>query len=446
MNRVRFFPSSLRIRNWLDERHELRNIFANTCWLFADKVVRMGIGLFVNIWVARYLGPADFGILSYSQSFVFLFSAITTLGLDTIVIRELVRNDCNRELLLGTAFILKAAGGILSLLLLAIAVQFTHNTSYNNLLIFIIASAAIFQSFNVIDFYFQSQMASKYAVFSNISATTIALIVKIALILSKATLFAFAVVAMIESFILAICLITFYLKMKLKIQHWKYCHEMARNLLNHSWPLIISGLAISLGMRIDQILLNNMLGAQEVGIYAASVSLAEPLNFIGVIAAQGIFPYMIGRCSRAELNRSLLYFTRYTFTVMVLVAFLITMFSGAIISHTFGNTYDSSRILLMMLVWAPCLSFMSTVSNIYYVANNMTRVIALRQTILLIFNLILNVMFIGRYGAMGAAVTTLLSDLLLACFIELLSKDTREILFIKLKAVFFIRPVSEYQP
>lgn len=97
----------------------------NTSWLMGEKILRMFMGLFVGIWVARYLGPEQFGLLSYAQSFVFLFTAIATLGLDSIVVRELVRNGSQRDILLGTSFALKLAGSLFVLPFLWIAVQFT---------------------------------------------------------------------------------------------------------------------------------------------------------------------------------------------------------------------------------------------------------------------------------------------------------------------------------
>ena len=111
--------------------------FKNTSWLFAEKIIRMMVGLFIGIWVARYLGPEQFGLFSYAVSFVGLFIAISTLGLDTIVVRELVKNESNRDILLGTAFRLKLLGAFGVIIVLGIAVNFTTNDLSTNLLIFI---------------------------------------------------------------------------------------------------------------------------------------------------------------------------------------------------------------------------------------------------------------------------------------------------------------------
>lgn len=437
---LNFLP--LILRNKIKERHDLPSIFENTGWLFADKVVRMGIGLIVNIWVARYLGPDRFGLLSYSQSFVFLFVAISSLGLDSIVIRDLVRDESDRDSLIGTAFVLKFAGTVISLILLVLASLFTKNTSDTNLLIFLIASAGLFQCFNVIDFYFQAKMISRYAVWANLLAVVISATTKVVLIAVKAPLVAFATVFIIESLLVAIGLILFYLSNRLSIRNWKFRSPVARSLLKQSWPMIISAVAISLGMRIDQVLLQNMLGAREVGIYSAAVTLAEPLNLVGVIAAQGIFPFIVRTDSRETLNNCLLSFTRYTAIVIILLSLVIMSCSSKLIGMTFGNSYLLAVMPLMILVWTPLMSFMSIVSNSYYVICNMTKLIAFRQTSLLLLNLILNIFLIPKYGAIGAAVTTLLCDFFLAFLVEIFSSRTREILRIKLMAFYLLRPAT----
>ena len=178
--------------------------FKNTLWLFAEKILRMFVGLFVGIWVARYLGPEQFGLFSYAQSFVGLFTAIATLGLDGIVVRELVKDESRRDELIGTAFWLKLIGAFGVLLVLAVAVNFTSNDSYTNTLVFIIASATVFQAFNVVDMYFQAKVMGKYITYANLLSLLASSLVKIALIMSEASLEAFALTIVFDSVVLAI--------------------------------------------------------------------------------------------------------------------------------------------------------------------------------------------------------------------------------------------------
>jgi len=138
-----------------------RKYFANTGWLMFGQISRTFTALFVGIYVARYLGPSNFGLLSYATSLVGLFSAIAALGLNAVVVRELVSDEKRRDELLGTTFALRCIGVLLLFGTLAVAVGLMRNDFFTNLLIFIIASAEVFRVFNVIEFYFQSRVLSK---------------------------------------------------------------------------------------------------------------------------------------------------------------------------------------------------------------------------------------------------------------------------------------------
>ena len=204
--------------------------FKNTSWLFGEKILRMVVGLFVGIWVARYLGPEQFGLFSYAQSFVGLFTAIAALGLDGIVVRELVKDESRRDELIGTAFWLKLIGAIAVLLILAIAVNFTSNDHATNIIVFIVASATVFQAFNVVDFYFQAKVMSKYIVYANVISLFLSSIVKVVLILNEAPLVAFAWVVLFDSFVLACGFI--YYCIKINILGCKIQNSYSYNLLH----------------------------------------------------------------------------------------------------------------------------------------------------------------------------------------------------------------------
>src|SRR4051812_29342678 len=111
---TKLIPDALRAK--LAGSSSLQSILHNMGWLFFDKFIRLGSGLFVGAWVARYLGPEQFGLLNFSISFAALFGVAATLGLDGIVVRELVRTPSRRDDVLGSAFALKLAGGAVTLL------------------------------------------------------------------------------------------------------------------------------------------------------------------------------------------------------------------------------------------------------------------------------------------------------------------------------------------
>ena len=208
-----------------------RKYFDNTSWLLMERIVRMIVALFVGVYIARYLGPERFGLLSYVNSFVGLFIALATFGIDSIVIRELVKRPGSRSVILGTAFGLKICGTIFMWFGILATVPFTENDNQTNVFISIIAFAILFQAFNVIDFNYQAEVKSKYVVQVQFIQLFITSIVKLFLIYIKAPLLWFVGVYCFDAFFLAVGLIVMYLLNSGNILLWRWKWIVAKNLL-----------------------------------------------------------------------------------------------------------------------------------------------------------------------------------------------------------------------
>jgi len=430
-----------------------RRYFTNTSWLFAEKVLRMVVGLFVGVWVARYLGPEQFGLLSYAQSFVALFTAFATLGLDGIVVRELVKDESRREELLGTAFWLKVIGSVAVLLILAVAVNFTSNDKYTNMLVFIIASATIFQSFNVIDMYFQAKVLGKYIAFANSLALFLGSSVKVALILNHAPLEAFALAVVFDGFILAIGYVYFYgLSLRAKrsnlhsdIQNAKFSiiplkfkRQTAVSLLKDSWPLILSGIVIMIYMRIDQVMIKEMLGAEAVGQYAAAVRISEAWYFIPVVISSSLFPAIINAKKVSEE----LYYKRLQrlYDLMVWlsigVALPMTFLSDWVVNLLYGSAYKEAGSVLMIHIWAGVFVSLGVAFGKFLMVENHTRKYFNRTALGAFINVILNFILIPRCGINGAVIATLLGQFVANYVYDIFDKDLHHQL--KMKTIAFL--------
>jgi len=412
--------------------------FKNTSWLFAEKILRMIVGLFVGIWIARYLGPEQFGLFSYAQSFVGLFTAIATLGLDGIVVRELVKDESRRDELIGTAFWLKLFGAFAVLLILVIAINFTSNDTYTNTLVFIIASATIFQSFNVIDFYFQSKVMSKYVVYANIISLFISSIVKVVLILNEAPLIAFAYVVLFDSFVLACGFIYFFLKNStFKIQYLKFSKSTAFDLLRDSWPLILSGIVVSIYMKIDQVMIKEMLDSEAVGQYAAAVRLSEAWYFIPVDVSASLFPAIVNAKKQSEE----LYLSRlqklYDFMVWMAIAIALpmTFLSDWLVNLLYGEEYNQSASVLIIHIWAGIFIFLLVASGKWLINENLSKQALNRNLAGVVINILLNYFLIKNFGIIGAAYATLISYAIAGFFYDIFSKKLRNNFYLKFNEV-----------
>ncbi|HIP51890.1 MAG TPA: flippase, partial [Campylobacterales bacterium] len=405
--------------------------------LFFEKILRMIVGLFVGIWVARYLGPEQFGLFSYAQSFVGLFIAIATLGLDGIVIRELVKDESRRDKLLGTAFGLKFIGAVIVFFLLFIAIKFTNNDSMTTIFIFIISLSMIFQTFNVVDFYFQSKILSKYVVYVNIMSLFLSSIIKVFLILNEASLVAFVWVMVFDNFILALGFVYIYTREGLSLSKWYFDKILAFDMLHDSYPLILGGVVNSIYMRIDQVMIQNMLGSISVGHYAAAVKLSEAWYVIGIIISKSLFPAIINAKKVSEK----LYYERIQrlFLFLIILAYIISIVvffsSEYLIFSLYGEEFLQASNVLSIHVFSAIFVYLGVSSGRWIISENKTKLDLYRNIGAMILNIILNIILIRNYGIIGAAYASLLAYIFAFYVFDIFRKDTRRIFLLKTKAL-----------
>lgn len=419
--------------------------FANTSWLFGEKILRMVVGLFVGIWVARYLGPEQFGLFSYAQSFVAMFSIIATLGLNSIVVRELVKKELDQDVLIGTSFIMMFVASLFVIGLLFITIFFTSNDTFTNIIIFILASATIFQSFNVIDFYFQSKVLSKYVVYSNIFMLLMSSIVKIILILLNASLIAFVSVVLFDSILLALGFIYFYKKNYQEFNKWRFDKDIAFFLFRNSYPLILAGVINSIYMKIDQVMIKYTLDNIQVGYYAAAVKLSEVWFSIGVITCNSVFPAIINAKKVSEefyykrLYQLFLFLVIISYILSILVYFL----SDYIILFLYGRDFIESSSVLAIHIFSAIFVYLGVSSGRWLIIENKTLSNLYRNIFGLIINIVLNIIFIPKYGIVGAAYASLVAYVVAFYLIDILQKETREIFYLKTKSLILWKVKNE---
>jgi len=413
--------------------------FKNTSWLFAEKILRMVVGLLVVVWVARYLGPNKFGLLSYAHSFVGLFTIFATFGLDEIVVRELVKDESKRDSLVGTTFWLKLFGAFFVLLVLAFTVNFTSNDLETNILVFIIASATIFQSFNVVDIYFQSKVMGKYVAYANLFSLFISSIVKIILILSNASLIAFAWVVLFDSIVLACGFIYFFLKHStFRINNLIFYKSTAIDLLKDSWPLIFSGAVLMIQANIDQVMIKEMINSTEVGFYSVAIKLIASFGFIPVMLKISLYPAILNSkiVSNEIYQDRLLNFYRLNFILFLAVAIPIFLFSEQIVLLLFGIQYQSVGILLSIMVIRLFFTNMGVARSAYILNENLMKFSLITMILGTITNIALNYLWIPWYGSKGAIIATIISFFVTIFLLDIFYSKTRNNVILQFNGIF----------
>ena len=413
-----------------------KKYFANTSWLFFERFIRLSISFIVSIFVVRYLGPKEFGLYSYVLSFAMLFASFSSLGLESISTRETIKHPELRDEINGTVFFIRLAGGIIAIIVIGVTLAIMHEETYTSILILIFSGSFIFQSFTAIEYFFRGMVKAKYNAFALSASVILSSALKILFILQKASLIYFVIASAAEYVFLAAGLVIVYRQNNLSVFSWKYSKELAKSLLKDSWPLALSGIVVMIYMRIDQVIIRNMMNDEAVGYYAAAVRLCEAWYFIPVTLCNAIFPAIVNAKNVGlEFYNSRMQKLYDLLTWMAIaIAVPVTIFSSLIIQLLFGTDYMPASPVLTIYIWAGVSVFLGVASSQYLVNENLTKLSFFRASVGMVLNVVLNFIFIPLYGIIGSAIATLISYTASTFFIAV-SKDGRTQLVLMLKSI-----------
>jgi O-antigen/teichoic acid export membrane protein len=405
------------LRRFLEHRLkdlETQKILTNMGWLLADRVLRVLVSLLLGAWVARYLGPDQFGKLNYAIALVSLFSVFATLGLEEIVIRELVAYPQEKDKILNTCLFLRLTSTLISVGIISLLLLSTY--SEDRLLqkiIFLVALILIPQTIiDTIDLWFKSQVNSKSSVIIKDICLVFSSFAKISLLLYKAPLLAFIGVILGEFTVTALALVGFYSWQSHGIRLKAIDFSTGRRLIKDGWPMIFSGLAVVVYTRVDQVMLGILADHGAVGLYSAATKVSEAWNFIPIIIISSFYPKIVASrqedCSNFYANIQKLY------NLMVVlsygIALFFALFSGLLVSLIYGPQYTDTAHILPILMWTSLFSSLGMARGSFLMTMNWATLQLVTVSIACLANVGLNYLLIPRYGGYGAAIATLLSQ------------------------------------
>jgi O-antigen/teichoic acid export membrane protein len=419
-------PSFLRTK--IEHRPGLLKVLNNFSWLFFDKVLRMGVGLLVGVWLARYLGPEQFGLLNFALAFTGLFATIASLGLQEIVVRDLVMHPHNARETLGTGFVLKLLGGLVAFIIVVILISLLRpDDTLTKTIVAIFGFTMILQSSEVVKYWFESQIESKFVVWIENGVFLIIAVVKVCMILLHASLLLFVIASFLEVLLVAGLLIAVYSLKMGRITAWISSFSRGKELLRDSWPLILSGLAIAIYMKIDQIMLGQMSGDKAVGIYSVAVRISEIWYFIPVALVASVFPSIVAakKISEEVYYERLQKLYDLMIWMAITIAIAMTFLSGWVVNLLFGIQYSEAGSVLKIHIWAGINVALGTAWSKWILIENKQKLVLYGHILGSILNVIFNIFLIRLYGINGAAFSTLLSYWISALFIYTLYKPEK---------------------
>ena len=406
----------------------VRNLF----WAVTGKVITLLGSLLVGIFVARYLGPEQYGLMNYVVSFVALFQVFASFGLDNIEIREESKCKGTGEkgrvpgaevnTILGTAFGLRLFFACITMLLVILTAWLFEADIFTKWMITLYSLSMVMNTFGVIRNYFTSIVWNEYIVKTEISRTIIGALIKVALLLLHAPLAWFIAATLFDTVLIAGGYLLSYRKQIASPRLWTFDLPTAKYLIKESFPLLLSGAAVIVYQRIDQVMIGNMIDKASVGQFSVAGKFVELLIFIPAILSQTITPILVKtrECSEEEYEKKAQQFISVTVWSCLVMAVIVAFLSKWLILYTFGIQYMEAVPVLQIMAFKVLGMALSQAAGQMIIIEKQQKYAFIRNLMGCVVCIVLNLFFIPRYGILGSAIVTIITTLFVGWIANLL--------------------------
>lgn len=398
----------------------------------------MTSALFVGILVARYLGPENYGIMNYVVSYVAIFSVFATFGLDNIEIRELSRQGDKRDTILGTCFSLRIIFAVIAYLGIAVSLLLYRMDAFTSVMILAYGLTLFTGTGNILRNYFTSIVRNKYIVKSEIFRTFIGTGIKILLLLLKAPLEYFIYAQIFDTLLVASGYYFSYKSVAGSVRLWKFDRSIVGFILKESFPLVLSGAAVIVYQRIDQVMIGNMLDKAEVGYFATAGKFVDLIVFLPTVLVQTVTPMLV----RAKENSPESYeakkktFVSIITWTAIIMSLIVSLVAYWLIMYTYGSKYALAIPVLQIMAFKAVGMALSSSGGQIIIMEQMQKWAFIRNLIGCVICIVLNYLLIPQYGIVGSAIVTIITVMFTGCFANIFIPPYYEVMKIQLYALF----------
>lgn len=399
-------------RRSLKVNTDLFGFLKNSGWLLFDRLIRLFLGVLVGAWVARYLGPENYGKLAYAFAFLAFFQVMVSLGLDGIVVREVSQSQKKANVILGTALVVRIVVGILVWLIGSLLV-WAISGSDCAVLFALCAAGLAFQAADTVDLWFQSRSRSVRTVISKLCSYGVSSAIKVLCVIAEAPLEYFAAIVTVEALLTALALFISYRGDALD-DVWRFELSRVLPMLKESSPVLLSGLAIIAYLKGDQLMVEHFLGVQALGIYYSAVTLTSLCYFVPVLLNVSAAPFM-HRAAAADVkkfdNLMRLYFSVVMVLALAIVAFLYFL-ADPLVSLLYGSDYAGAGDIVRVHALAVLFIFMGSAQNNWLIAKKQANQMFYRSLLTISLGVMLNLWLIPSQGLVGGAISFVVASAL----------------------------------
>ena len=364
----------------------------------------------MTIAVARHLTPGSFGRLSFYLALVSLATPLMSLGLNSLVSREILQRPKDQNYIMGSAMALRLSAGLLASATGALC-AYMMLPAEDAVLLTLMLFASVTNAALIADFWLQAIMANRYAALSRISVVLISSIARLLAVEFEATLSTFVCIFAAELVLLNLVYISIYHFISQGISSLRVSLSECRTLLKNSGWLLFSGIAAVLYLKIDQVMLGVLSNSSAVGIYAVAVKFSEVGYFVPVAIVTSYFPQLIDKraSDSSDYMLDIQKLNDFLFVLAIGFAFLISISGNWLIPWLFGELYAEAIPVLLVHVWGAAFVFMRTLLSKWLISESLFRLSFMSQMAGALFNISLNIYLIPLYGVLGAAYATVIS-------------------------------------
>lgn len=423
----------------VEVKFSFKKILGNSMWPIMQNIVSLLASMLVSAIIARYLGTEGYGLVNYVVSVVMLFTSFSTLGMETFVVKDVVNDKNDEGNVIGTSFVIRLVGGFALIIVSQITLYIlSPNDIMIQVLGLIMGVCMIFKSFEVIEYYFQAKMNLKVNAIIKIITLFIVSTCKILVAVFNLGEIGYMCTYLVDAIVMGMLLFV-YFKLHEKIK-WKFDKEYAKELLKKCLYVAISGLMITIYMRIDQVMLGSMLpDKSQNGIYSAAVKIAEMWYFIP-LALIASFKPSIMKCKNMNNEKEYQRLMQRLYDIVAIIGVVcgigITIVAPLAIRILYGEAYAQSAEILSISVWAGLFATLGSARSIWLVAEDLQKYTISYTLAGCVINVTLNAILIPIYGAFGAAFATLIAQAISNTFVLMLFKKTRKSSIMILKSIF----------
>lgn len=400
----------------------------NAGWLMGEKIIQMLISLVVSLLTARYLGPSDFGLINYAASYTAFFASFCTLGINSLMVKEFVDRPEKEGMVLGTTLVLRGISSFLSALTIIAIVSIVDRDEPTTILVVALCSLGmVFRVFNAFNYWFQRHLKSKFTAIAAFVAYLVTAAYRVVLIILGKSVEWFALATSVDYVCVAILLVIFY--KKCAGQGMRFSWQYGKELLGRSKHFILSGLMVAIYAQTDKLMLKQMLDLSQTGFYSTATAVNNMWCFVLSALIDSMYPSVMEAHKAgdevlfAKRNRQIY---ALVFYVSVIVAILFNIFADLIIRILYGEAFMDAAMPLRIVSWYTAFSYLGVAREAWVVSKNRQNHLIKIYIGAAIGNVLLNFLLIPLWGANGAALASLISQILTGLVLPLCIKDLRE--------------------